>query len=271
MYKAIVRYGTKDDYINKRNKLDAIDISNLLVSKIISKEHKNNAVSNHDLAKIYDKKQRLLGKPLLKFELLEDDRVLLIDVLDKISTSKITIPSFITDVVNISADSINGFMYAVEGHIALRERYKNYGRTDLDLMNGDTVFAPFAGCRFTEVYIENSPDRTFNATGLFSMIESDKLKVVFRHPECVNISAYMFSRCSYLKELDISSLSVNNIAITSKMFEKCIKIKTISLSQFNTSKVKIANGMFTQCLRLEELDLSNWNTENLIYASELFK
>ena len=54
-------------------------------------------LSNHDMAKIYDKKQRLVGE-LLRYELLDDARVLLIDVLDKENSGRLVIPSFITDI-----------------------------------------------------------------------------------------------------------------------------------------------------------------------------
>ena len=54
-------------------------------------------VSNHEMAKRYEAKSRLIGKDILDYRLLEDDRVELIEVLDKEDTGKIVIPSFITD------------------------------------------------------------------------------------------------------------------------------------------------------------------------------
>ena len=85
-------------------------------------------LSNRDMAKIYDKKQRLVGE-LLRYELLEDDRVLLIDVLDKENSGRLVIPRFITDI-----------------------RYRELP------FYGENGYA-LKGCKYREVYIDNSGDR----------------------------------------------------------------------------------------------------------------
>ena len=53
--------------------------------------------SNHQLAQEYDLKSKLLGDNNLEYKLINNDRVVLLDIKDKKSTGKLVIPSFITD------------------------------------------------------------------------------------------------------------------------------------------------------------------------------
>ena len=53
--------------------------------------------SNHQLAQEYDLKSKLLGENNLEYKLINNDRVVLLDIKDKKSTGKLVIPPFITD------------------------------------------------------------------------------------------------------------------------------------------------------------------------------
>ena len=47
----------------------------------------------------------------------------------------------------------------------------------------------------------------------------------------------MFSRCSSLKELNLSYFNTNNVTNMSYMFKECSLLKELNLSYFNTNKV----------------------------------
>lgn len=188
-------------------------------------QSKSNKLTNHERAIIYSKKQELLGKPIIKFELGDFDRVILISVLDKESTGKITIPSFITDIRNL-----------------------------VDV---------FRDCQFTEILIDNQPDREFNASYLFSSIKSIRLKVKFSHPECISEACQMFSASAALKEVTIENFKSLNIKNMSGMFSGCINLRKVNTEDWDVSKVEVMDHMFNLCTCLHSLDVSTWDTSSL--------
>ena len=47
----------------------------------------------------------------------------------------------------------------------------------------------------------------------------------------------MFSRCSSIKELNLSNFNTNNVTNMSTMFKECSSLKDLNLSNFNTNNV----------------------------------
>ena len=73
----------------------------------------------------------------------------------------------------------------------------------------------------------------------------------------------MFSSCSSLTSLDLSSFNTSNVTNMESMFSACSSLKSLDLSNFNTSKVTEMRYMFAGCSSLTSLDLSNWDTSNV--------
>lgn len=115
------------------------------------------------------------------------------EVLDKESTGRLVIHSFITEI----------------GHMA------------------------FIGCSFTEIYIDNLHNVPFNATSLCKRMDSGSIKVVFRHPESVISISNMFEDCQNLKSIDLSTLSkvkVNSLKYVCKLLSfRISRFKSIRL------------------------------------------
>lgn len=233
-------------------------------------------------AKQFIHKQRLLGVEVFKLRITEDC-VGIFEVLDKKSTGRLVIPSFVTEI----------------DYMALSR------------------------CRFTEIYVDNLPNVAFNANSLCKGMESESLKVVFRHPESVVSMSNMFEHCKNLKHVELSTLSkvksnsLNNMfayckllesidlspldfsnvesmdymflrcnslkniifpeLTTSKVssmiyaFSECSSLTEISLEDFSMTKVKSVAFMFSDCSHLEKVTLSKYNTDNLEIANNLFK
>ena len=57
----------------------------------------------------------------------------------------------------------------------------------------------------------------------------------------------------------------------SKMFSKCSCLKELNLSSFNTNKVNDMSFMFFECLSLTELYLSNFVTNRKTNIESMFK
>ena len=80
----------------------------------------------------------------------------------------------------------------------------------------------------------------------------------------------MFSRCSSLKYIDVSSFNTENVETMFGMFSNCKSLEEIDVSNFNTSKVENIGNMFYSCKSLTEIDLSNFNTRRVKEFRDIF-
>ena len=80
----------------------------------------------------------------------------------------------------------------------------------------------------------------------------------------------MFSVCSKLKSLDLSSFDTRNVTSMSCMFLNCRKLTSLNLSGFNTAKVTAMNLMFNNCTMLPVLDLASFDTSNVTDMDFMF-
>ena len=68
-------------------------------------------------------------------------------------------------------------------------------------------------------------------------------------------SSFIFSECSSLTNLDLSSFDTSNVTDMSSMFKQCISLTNLNLSSFDTSNVTNMRWMFFRCSSLTNLDL----------------
>ena len=70
----------------------------------------------------------------------------------------------------------------------------------------------------------------------------------------------MFSNCSKLTSLDVSSFDTSNVTDMGAMFSNCSLLTSLDVSRFDTSNVTDMMSMFRSCEALTSLDVSGWNT-----------
>lgn len=81
----------------------------------------------------------------------------------------------------------------------------------------------------------------------------------------------MFSSCTSLETLDLSSFNTEKVTNMSKMFVGSTNLRTINLPKgFIGSSVTDLRSMFKDCTSLTELDLSGSNSENVKEMNEMF-
>ena len=81
----------------------------------------------------------------------------------------------------------------------------------------------------------------------------------------------MFSGCSALKSLDLTTFNTENVRDMNFMFLKCSALTSLDLKNFNTENVTDMYNMFDGCSDLTSLDLTNFNTANVERMQEMFK
>ena len=74
----------------------------------------------------------------------------------------------------------------------------------------------------------------------------------------------MFSKCTSLEALDLTSFNTEKVTTMNQMFAASENLRTITLPKgFIGSNVTDLNGMFRGCESLTELDLSGSNAEKV--------
>ena len=79
----------------------------------------------------------------------------------------------------------------------------------------------------------------------------------------VTTMSSMFSSCSSLTNLDLSSFDTSQVTTMSSMFSSCSSLTSLGLSNFDTSQVTDMGGMFSGCSSLTTLDLSSFDTSQV--------
>lgn len=82
--------------------------------------------------------------------------------------------------------------------------------------------------------------------------------------------AGVFSHCSSLKFLDLSSLDTRKAENFNSIFDSCSSLESLNLSGLNTEASMNMGYMFYGCSSLKELDLSSFSTANVYNMIQMF-
>ena len=82
---------------------------------------------------------------------------------------------------------------------------------------------------------------------------------------------HMFSGCSSLTILNLISFDTSKVGYMSSMFSGCSSLTSLDLSSFDTSRVTCMRGMFFGCSSLTALDLSRFDTSAMMDMSNMFR
>ena len=80
----------------------------------------------------------------------------------------------------------------------------------------------------------------------------------------------MFSGCSSLTSLDLSSFDTSSVEDMAFLFSGCTGLTRLNISSFSTSSAEDISYMFADCSGLTRLNLSNFNTSNVTDMAALF-
>ena len=102
------------------------------------------------------------------------------------------------------------------------------------------------------------------------LIPSSTVEASFKDSKLAGYASYMFSNCSGLTSLDLSSFNTSNVTSMKSMFEHCSGLTSLDLSSFDTSKVTNMSHMFSGCKGLISLDLSSFDTSKVDSMDYMF-
>ena len=116
----------------------------------------------------------------------------------------------------------------------------------------------------------NNGNRVEN-NGLFEDIVTNvEVKMLYTEDGLTNIGSIFRKNINLENIIFTKNFNTNNVTDMSFMFSKCSSLKELNLSSFNTSNVTYMQGMFYSCSSLKELNLNNFNTNNVTNMSYMF-
>ena len=134
---------------------------------------------------------------------------------------------------------------------------------NLYIVSEAPIFAP-TDCN--HIFAFNKP----KSNGYISNLTQINFNSNFNTSKVTDMSA-MFSKCSSLTSLDLSSFNTSNVTKMNSMFWGCSSLTSLDLSSFNTLNVTDMMFMFGGCTSLTSLDLSSLNTMNVISMRGMFR
>ena len=116
-----------------------------------------------------------------------------------------------------------------------------------------------------EIFLPESCAYMFD--GMVLLREIENIQVL--NTSQVKDMTRMFSGCSELISLDLSSFDTSNVMSMEEMFADCTKLTDLDISRFNTSQVVNMGWMFKNT-GITALDLSNFDTSNVALMNGMF-
>lgn len=186
--------------------------------------------TNHQMAKEFLNKCKILGKNILAVELLPDDRVKLIKVLDEESTGSFRLPDFITD----------------------------FGPPSKLEHSGVDYYGPFNNCNFSSINIGKIgvlPIDTLSKLfqGTLRITELDLSKI---DSSKVISMVKMFNGCKGLKKLDLRGFDFSLLKLADFMFSGCTSLESIDFGESEFKSLHSVSNMFNGCKGLKKIDFN---------------
>ena len=117
-----------------------------------------------------------------------------------------------------------------------------------------------------EIIINN---KSYNLEKKYNFEEEDNyVKLIWK--DNINSSAFMFSGCKNITEIDLSHFNTSNIITMRAMFFNCSSLYKLNLSNIDISQVTNMGYMFQDCSSLVSLDFSYFNTPQINFMKGMF-
>ena len=149
--------------------------------------------------------------------------------------------------------------------------------SNFNTANVERMDAMFYGCSsLTSLDVSN-----FNTSNVTTMTRAVDSVIYTNNPDGHPFPHHneyilfgMFTGCSSLTRLDLSSFNTSKVTDMRGLFEGCKNLTSLNVTSFNTANVEHMDAMFKGCSSLTSIDLSNFNTSNVVsmgYKVKVFR
>ena len=123
----------------------------------------------------------------------------------------------------------------------------------------------FSGLNFLNTGEVTNMDNMFSKCSMVRKLDLS----TFNTSKVTNMYA-MFYNCSSLESIDLRGFNTTNVTNMAYMFFGCSSLAKLDVSRFNTGKVTNMKAMFYGCSALSSLELRNFDTSNVSNMSYMF-
>ena len=109
-----------------------------------------------------------------------------------------------------------------------------------------------------------------NCTGMTHSYLCNLVNMEISDVRLSGIRSQMFSSCTSLASLDVSSWDTSSVTNMSQMFSSCYSLTSLDVSSWNTSAVTNMGSMFYYCEALASLDVGGWDTSLVPSMNNIF-
>ena len=124
------------------------------------------------------------------------------------------------------------------------------------------------------IYLQGPGKIIANENSNFLFAEFEKLESIegLENLDTSNVTSMraMFSDCTSLINLDISSFDTSKVVEMYSIFARCKSLTSLDLSHLDTSNVVTMGSMFWNCISLTNLDLNHFDTSNVTNMANMF-
>jgi len=133
------------------------------------------------------------------------------------------------------------------------------------------LFVNFKGLKSIEGLEYLNTSKVLNMYGMFSNCTSlISLDISSFDTSNVTKMTSMFNWCTSLVNLDLNNLNMSKVLLIDYMFNNCISLTNVNLNNVNTNSITNMEYMFYKCENLKELDLSSFNTSKVTNMNCMF-
>ena len=103
--------------------------------------------------------------------------------------------------------------------------------------------------KYIDIYIN---EQKIEFKTKYTSNERGEIRIKFIFHKLLTNTSFMFSDCSSLESIDLSSFNTTKVTNMSSMFSDCSSLESIDLSSFNAINVADMSWMFTNCSSLKK-------------------
>ena len=182
----------------------------------------------------------------------------------------------LTGYTSMTIGTMLGYCYFFENshikHLKLPPLKLTFSNTNYSALNLNTLFGNLKGIEELTVNTVENPRNTTMANAFSGMSDLRKIHGLEHLPTYTAASmSAMFSNCSALEEIDISSFTFTSCTTIANMFQNCSSLKTVNMEGIDCQLVTTMQYMFDGCSSLTNINMSGAKYPKVTNVSYMFR
>lgn len=182
----------------------------------------------------------------------------------------------LTGYSSMTISCLNGYCYFFENshikHLKLPRLILTIGNSGYQAISLSGIFSGLKGIEELTLSTVDNAKSTSMASAFSGMSDLRKIHGLENLPTYTTTTmASMFSNCSALEEIDISSFKFTSCTTMANMFQNCSSLRTVNMKGIDCQLVTTMANMFDGCSSLESINITNAKYPKVTNVSYMFR